>query len=73
MSSGSPSDNMDSVRCCSVMPFTDTTAYEYQPEEPISKERYEELMSHVDRMKEDIGREHVDCAAGGCPIDFNDE
>jgi len=65
--------NMDSIRCCSVMPQVDTTKYEYQPEEPITEEQYDDMMSHIDRMKEDIGREHVDCGSGGCPIDFNDD
>lgn len=61
-----------SVRCVSVMPQVDSTAYEYQPEEPITKERYEELMAVIDRTTEDISREHVECGAGGCPIDFTE-
>lgn len=59
-----------SVRCCSVMPQIDTTAYEYQPEEPISSERYREIVGVIEAAKEDIGFEHVDCGAGACPIDF---
>lgn len=64
-----------SVRCCSVMPQGDATAYEYQPEEPITEEQYKELMSKIDfgSIKEEIGFEHVDCGAGGCPIDFSED
>jgi hypothetical protein len=32
-----------SIRCCSVMPQSDTTAYEYQPEQPVTKEQYEHM------------------------------
>lgn len=61
-----------SIRCCSVMPQTDTSAYEYQPEEPISKQQYLDAMAMINTVgvKEDIGFEHVDCGAGACPIDF---
>ena len=64
-----------SIRCCSVMPQQDGTAYEYQPEEPITEERYNELMEAIDFgfIKEDIGFEHVDCGAGGCPISFDED
>lgn len=58
------------VRAVSVMPQIDQTAYEYQPEEPISAERYDELMSKINQIAEDIGQEHVECAGGFCPIDF---
>lgn len=60
------------VRCVSVMPQVDSTAYEYQPEEPISKEEYERYMSNISITTEDIGLEHVECGAGGCPIDFTE-
>lgn len=66
-------DGQFSVRCCSVMPQTDTsgTAYEYLPEEPITREQYAEMMLKVEvGVKEDIGLEHVDCGTGACPIDF---
>lgn len=62
-----------SVKCCSVMPQIDATAFEYQPEEPITHQKYLELMTKVEGgIKEDIGFEHIDCGAGGCPIDFSD-
>ena len=59
------------IRACSVMPQEDVAAYEYQPEEPVTKAKYEEIM-HVIRavLEEDIGKEHVDCDGGACPIDF---
>lgn len=68
-------DGQSSIRCCSVMPQADTSAYEYQPEEPVSRERFEELVAAIDNagVKEDIGREHVDCGGGACPIDFSSQ
>lgn len=62
------------VKCCSVMPQTDTTAYEYQPEQPVTKHQFELIAAAIqDEVEEDIGREHVDCASGACPIDFKTE
>jgi len=59
------------VRCCSVMPQAPMSAYEYQPEEPISKARFDEIVAGIrDGGSEDIGREHLECAGGACPIDF---
>jgi ribonucleoside-triphosphate reductase (formate) len=60
------------VRAVSVMPQIDTSLYEYQPEEPISRERYNELMAHITRVQEEVSREHVECAGGVCPIDFKE-
>jgi len=61
-----------SIRCCSVMPQADTSAYEYQPEQPVTKAQFEQIAAAIanDNVKEDVGLEHVDCGAGGCPIDF---
>ncbi len=65
------------VRCCSVMPQGDTTAYEYQPEEPITKSRYEQIAAAIDAsgraVREEVSRDHVDCASGACPIDFRED
>jgi hypothetical protein len=65
------------VRCCSVMPQEDTSSYEYLPEQAISREEYETIQAGLEQsvwkkseVKEDIGREHVDCANGACPVDF---
>lgn len=59
------------VKCCSVMPQINSVAYEYLPEEAITKAQYEEIAFNIQKtLSEDIGREHLDCAAGGCPVDF---
>jgi adenosylcobalamin-dependent ribonucleoside-triphosphate reductase len=65
-------EGQSSIKCCSVMPQTDTSAYEYQPEEPISDEDFDALVARINdpEMKQSIGFEHVDCASGACPIDF---
>lgn len=61
------------IRCCSVMPQSDTSAYEYQPEEGVNKEEFERISAAiVESQKEDIGMEHVDCGSGGCPISWNE-
>ncbi|MET3870034.1 hypothetical protein ABIC20_007419 [Methylobacterium radiotolerans] len=67
-----------SIRCCSVMPQSDVTAYEYQPEQPLPKVEFEKIVAALklagnDNVKEEIGFEHVDCSTGGCPVDFNEE
>lgn len=62
-----------SIRCCSVMPQSDTSAYEYLPETPVSKAEFEMIAAAIasdSEVKEDIGLEHVDCSSGACPIDF---
>lgn len=65
--------NQGDVRACSVMPQTsaENSAYEYLPEEPVTKVQYEEIVRAItEAVAEDIGREHLDCASGACPIDF---
>lgn len=60
------------IKCASIMPQVDATAYEYQPEEPISKEYFDALVDHITSKKnEDVDLEHVSCAGGYCPIDFS--
>jgi len=60
------------VKCCSVMPQQDTTAYEYQPEQPVTTSEFmkvlHEIESHAETMEEDIDYEHLKCASGACPI-----
>jgi hypothetical protein len=57
------------VKCCSVMPQIDATAYEYQPEEPITKGYYDYLVSSIEAAaNEDIDLESLKCASGACPI-----
>lgn len=64
-------DYVPLVRAVSVMPQIDQTAYEYQPEEPISRDEYGRLVTVIERAaNEDVGFEHVDCSTGSCPIDF---
>ena len=63
---------VSTVRCVSVLPQVDISAYEYLPEEAITKEEYDGYMSHISTMKEDISREHLECGAGGCPISFDE-
>lgn len=66
--------NQAQVRACSVMPQTeaDSSAYEYLPEEPVTKAQFEEIARSIaEQMEEDVDRAHVDCSSGACPIDFN--
>lgn len=62
------------VKCCSVMPQTDSSAYEYQPEQPVTSAEFAAIVAGIndESLKQDIGFEHLDCGAGGCPISFNE-
>lgn len=60
------------VRCCSVMPQEEQSSYEYLPEQPIPQSEYNAIVAGISAaVQEDIGREHLDCSSGACPIDFN--
>lgn len=60
------------IRCCTVMPQADGSAYEYQPEEPVAKEVFDAIVARISaRMEEDAGPEHIACEGGACPVDFN--
>ncbi|MER9176251.1 ribonucleoside-diphosphate reductase [Mesorhizobium sp. M0955] len=67
-------DGQFSIKCCSVMPQSDTSAYEYQPEQMVSKHEYEVIAAAIqadnNNVKEDVDFAHVDCGSGACPIDF---
>lgn len=65
--------NQPTVRCCAIMPKEDASSYEYQPEEPVTKERFDEIVAGIVSMTEDVGKEHVDCVAGACPVDFGEK
>jgi adenosylcobalamin-dependent ribonucleoside-triphosphate reductase len=73
-------DGQSSVRCCSVMPQGDTSAYEYQPEQPVTKHEFEMIAHAIElatspnapQTHEDIGFEHVDCGSGACPVSWNE-
>ncbi len=60
------------IRCCSVMPQINTTAYEYVPEQKITRQYYNELVKNIEYngLKEEVDRVHVECQDGACPIDF---
>lgn len=66
-------DGQSKIRCCSVMPKIDGTAYEYQPEQPVTKAEFEAVAAAIaedDEVQEEVAIEHVDCSTGACPIDF---
>lgn len=68
-------EGQSSIRCCSVMPQSDTSAYEYLPEQPVTKAEFEMIVAAIkkddaDAVQEEVGMEHVDCASGACPINF---
>lgn len=70
-------EGQSSVRCCSVMPQSDTSAYEYQPEEMMTTSRYQQILREIEKSsnnssveKEEVAFEHIDCGSGACPIDF---
>ena len=64
------------IKCCSVMPQMDVSAsaYEYLPEEELTKHEYEQILMEVKAntvdVQEEVSMEHVDCSSGACPIDF---
>ncbi|MDD4975781.1 MAG: hypothetical protein PHY93_15595 [Bacteriovorax sp.] len=80
-------EGQSSVRCCSVMPQTKISAYEYQPEEMMTISQYQQMVSEIqksnlssakdeheykDEYKEDVSMEHITCAGDTCPIDFRE-
>jgi len=63
-----------SIRCCSVMPQSDSSAYEYLPEQPVDKLTFEKIAQAINQdagVQEDVDFEHVDCSSGACPVDFH--
>lgn len=65
-------EGQSTIRCCSVMPQTDTSAYEYQPEQPVTKHEFDMIAAAIQKseIKEEVGLEHVDCGSGACPVDW---
>lgn len=61
------------IKCCTIMPQVDETAFEYQPEEPVSRVQFDSLVALIkdSDVEEDVGEEHVGCENGACPVDFN--
>jgi hypothetical protein len=65
-------ENQPFVRACSVMPNEDESAYVYLPEEHISKEEYDEMVTKIDRFeKEAVDLKRLDCENGACPVEFD--
>lgn len=62
------------IKCCSVMPQTKDVAFEYQPEEPLTKAEYEAHRTAISGQRtEEVDRVHIACDSGACPVDFNKE
>ncbi|WP_439534030.1 hypothetical protein [Polymorphobacter sp.] len=57
------------VRACSVMPQEDGSAYEYLPEQAISKAEYEAFARAIEAVAETITDDQMGCATGTCPVD----
>lgn len=64
--------NQPTVKCVAVMPQIDTTAYEYQPEQSVSKGEFERITAAIadTPMEESVDFEHLACEGGACPVDF---
>jgi adenosylcobalamin-dependent ribonucleoside-triphosphate reductase len=59
------------IKCCSVMPQQDSTAYEYQPEQPVTISEFMKVLNEIEAdesLAEDIDYEHLKCESGACPI-----
>jgi adenosylcobalamin-dependent ribonucleoside-triphosphate reductase len=59
------------IKCCSVMPQQDATAYEYQPEQPVTTSEFMKVVNEIaadESLLEDIDLESLKCASGACPI-----
>jgi hypothetical protein len=65
-------ENQPLVRACSVMPQINESAYAYVPEESVSKEQYEKLISGIKRFtNEGVDSDRLDCESEACPIEFD--
>lgn len=68
-------NGQSTIRCCSVLPISDTSAFEYLPEEQTTKQEFEQIVEAIQRsgkpLNEDVDFTHVDCSSGACPVDFN--
>jgi hypothetical protein len=64
-------DVQSQIRACSVMPQEDGSAYEYLPEQAISKAEYEAFARAIEAagVTETITDDQMACASGACPID----
>lgn len=61
------------IKTCSVMPKIDETAYEYQPEQPMTIGQFMRVIQEISAngnndIMEDINLDHLKCESGACPI-----
>lgn len=59
------------IKVCSVMPQQEMTAYEYQPEQPVTISEFMKVLNEIEsdeELFEDIDYEHLKCENGACPI-----
>lgn len=59
------------IKCCAVMPQQDATAYEYQPEQPVTISEFMRVINEIEKdenLFEDIDYDHLKCESGACPI-----
>lgn len=62
------------IKCCSVMPQTELVSYEYQPEEPVTKAKYEQILEKIKKeVEEDISTDSLKCEGGACPVDVRSD
>jgi hypothetical protein len=67
-------ENQPHVRACTVMPQVDVVAFEYQPEEPISRERFDEIVAGItEEVSEDMDIKTMGCENGACNVEWNEE
>ena len=39
-------------------------------EQPVSRPYYLALVHKIEQVAEEVGREHLDCEGGACPVEF---
>ena len=66
-------DHQSRVKVCSVLPTEEVTAYEYSPEEIITRREFDDLVAKIERGREEVDRAHLDCGGGACPAPWNDD
>lgn len=69
-------EHQSKIRCCSFDAFQTpdelTSAYCYAPEEPISFERYTQMMGDIIQIDQvGIDEDSLQCSSGVCPIEGN--
>lgn len=65
---------MPTIKCCSIMPQASSSAYEYQPEQMVTKAHFEQVAAAIQHaLTEDIDKAHLTCDSGACPIDYSDD